>query len=78
MTCRYQGCRRAGSVSVSLDFKPGGTQELQLCADHAWEMYLAVVQWFGGGTPPVPDYPKNAWLEDHPADGLKMGTAGKT
>ncbi len=64
-------------MSVSLDFKPGGTQELQLCADHAWEMYLAVVHWFGSGTPATPDYLKNAWLEDRRSNELKADARGK-
>jgi hypothetical protein len=37
----------------------------------------AVAMWVGRGAPPVPDYPKNAWLEEHPSDGLKVDAPGK-
>lgn len=77
MTCQYYGCRRAGTIDVNLDFKPGGAQTLHLCADHSWDMYVTVVKWFGSGVPPVSDCAKNACLNDHVRGDVKVGMVGK-
>ena len=48
---RCQKCQRAAMTTVSVTFVPGGVETLRLCADHTWDFYVTMTQWFGRGLP---------------------------
>jgi hypothetical protein len=59
---------------VTLEFAPGGTQHLALCDDHAWDMYMAVVQWFSHAD--TRHQPKGTTVDVKHGDKMMEGLAG--